>query len=254
MEHPFPHTETDTEQFLGLVDGTGGIRRISMGADLLRERLGHGRSADEDLGGQILAAEGLDDALHVDHRRGQEGGHTDEFRAVFLRRGDKLVGLHVHAEVDDLEPGALHHHGDEVLADVVQVALDGAEDKGALRLGPALGEVRLQDRHPGAHGPGGDQDVRDIKDTVLEVFPHTLHARNETFLQDLVGRAALVHRGLHTRLDLFHLAVIQILFELGKVHHVQLLLWIRRDASDTASVTGISFASLDKVSSERYSI
>ena len=37
-------------------------------------------------------------------------------------------GGDVGAEIVDLEAGALEHHGDEVLADVVQVALDGADD------------------------------------------------------------------------------------------------------------------------------
>ena len=39
---------------------------------------------------------------------------------------------HHHAHVDDLEVVALEHDGDDVLADVVHVALDGGDDDLAL--------------------------------------------------------------------------------------------------------------------------
>ena len=52
----------------------------------------------------------------------------------FARRQDLVAGHH-HAEVDDLEVVALQHDADDVLADVVDVALDGGEHD--LALGPA---------------------------------------------------------------------------------------------------------------------
>jgi hypothetical protein len=42
-------------------------------------------------------------------------------------RGQVLLDRVVDAEVDDFEARAFHHHADEVLADVVDVALDGAD-------------------------------------------------------------------------------------------------------------------------------
>ncbi len=53
---------------------------------------------------------------------------------------DELFGGHVGAQVDNLEPGALQHHGDEVLANVVQVTLDGADDDLAGRFRARLGQ------------------------------------------------------------------------------------------------------------------
>jgi hypothetical protein len=46
---------------------------------------------------------------------------------------------HHHAHVDDLEVVALQHHGDDVLADVVHVALDRGDDDLALALHVAAG-------------------------------------------------------------------------------------------------------------------
>ena len=54
--------------------------------------------------------------------------HAQDVGLVLVERGDELLGVGVDAEVDDLEAGALEHHRDEVLADVVDVALDGADD------------------------------------------------------------------------------------------------------------------------------
>ena len=45
--------------------------------------------------------------------------------------GHELLDALVHADVVDLEAGALGHHADEVLADVVQVAAHGAHQQHA---------------------------------------------------------------------------------------------------------------------------
>ena len=47
--------------------------------------------------------------------------------ACSSHRGHELLGRHVAAQVDHLEAGALEHHRHQVLADVVQVALGGAD-------------------------------------------------------------------------------------------------------------------------------
>ena len=58
---------------------------------------------------------------------------------MLLEGGHELLGVGVDAEIVNLEAGALEHHRHEVLADVVDVALDGADDDLANRLGPGLG-------------------------------------------------------------------------------------------------------------------
>jgi hypothetical protein len=52
---------------------------------------------------------------------------------ALARDGEDLLRRHHHAEVDDLEVVALEHDADDVLADVVHVALDGRNDDEALR-------------------------------------------------------------------------------------------------------------------------
>jgi hypothetical protein len=41
------------------------------------------------------------------------------------RGGEDLLARHHHAQVDDVEIVALEHHADDVLADVMHIALDG---------------------------------------------------------------------------------------------------------------------------------
>jgi hypothetical protein len=48
--------------------------------------------------------------------------------------GQDLVAGHHHAHVDHFKVVALQDHGDDVLADVVHVALDGGDDDLALGL------------------------------------------------------------------------------------------------------------------------
>ena len=80
---------------------------------------------------------------------------------------------------NDLEAGALEHHPDEVLADVVDVALDGADDDLADRLRAGLGEQRAEDRHAGLHRVRGEQDLGHEQDAVAEVDADDLHARRQ---------------------------------------------------------------------------
>jgi hypothetical protein len=62
-------------------------------------------------------------------------------------RLDEPGRWHVHAQVMDLEVGHIEHEADDVLADVVDVALDGADDDlaGGLGRSSLRFELRLDD-------------------------------------------------------------------------------------------------------------
>ena len=47
---------------------------------------------------------------------------------------DVFLGRNIHAEIDDLETGAFQHHPHQVLSDIMQITLDGADDDLANRL------------------------------------------------------------------------------------------------------------------------
>ena len=73
--------------------------------------------------------------------------------------GDEVFRRDVGAEIDDLESAALEHGGDDVLANVVQVAFDGADDDADRHLLAGGGEQRLEQFHGALHGAAGEQEL-----------------------------------------------------------------------------------------------
>ena len=100
-------------------------------------------------------------------------------------------------QVDDVQAAALQHHLDQVFADVVQIALDGTDDRCALGLHARLGQIGLEDGHTGVHGPGRDKHLRHEHLVVFEFLAHHAHAGQQPLLQHVLGGDALVHRLLY---------------------------------------------------------
>ena len=69
---------------------------------------------------------------HLFEGRGDEARQADGLRAVLAGGIENLVAGHHHAQVDHVIAVAAQHHADNVLADVVDVALDGGHDDLAL--------------------------------------------------------------------------------------------------------------------------
>ena len=93
-----------------------------------RVRRRRGRPADQQ---RLLISQALHflgDMHHFIQRGRDESRQPDEIRA-FPRRGleDFLAGHH-DAQIDDFKVITLQHHTDDVLADVVHVALHGGDD------------------------------------------------------------------------------------------------------------------------------
>ena len=122
---------------------------------------------------------------------------------------------HIAAKVDDLEAVVLEDDADDVLADVVDIALDGSEDDAALAgPGPApLGDGSLDLFKGGLCGAGGLQQLGQEEPALLVLFTHDVQRRDEglvhqcqglVFVQQGVGAGggltleALFHR-LHQR-------------------------------------------------------
>src|SRR5450631_3037632 len=74
----------------------------------------------------------------------------------------------VDAEIDDLESGALEHHRYQVLADVVNVALDGADDDLADRFHTGFRQQRPQDLHAALHRVRGQQHFGHKQDAIAK--------------------------------------------------------------------------------------
>jgi hypothetical protein len=87
-----------------------------------------GRAADQQRDVQPQPLHFLGEMHHLVERGRDQAGQADQVGVVLARRVEDLLRRHHHAEVDDLEVVALEHHADDVLADVVHVALDRGHD------------------------------------------------------------------------------------------------------------------------------
>ena len=79
------------------------------------------------------------DMAHLVERGRDQAGQTDDVGLLGLRGLQDLRRRHHHAEIDDLVVVALEHDADDVLADVVHVALHGRHHD--LAVGAALGRA-----------------------------------------------------------------------------------------------------------------
>ena len=133
---------------------------------------------------------------------------------MLLERGEVLVDVAVDAEIDDLESGPLHHHRREVLADVVDVALDGADHDLADRLRAGLGEQRSEDLHAGLHRVGGEQHLGHEQDAVAEVDADDAHALDERVVEHLVGAPVAIEQDRRAFDDLVGESVVEVVVHL----------------------------------------
>ena len=157
---------------------------------------------------------------------------------MLLDRGEELVYVGVDAEVEHLEPGALEHHPDEVLPDVVDVALDRADDDRADRLGTGLGEEGAKNRHAGLHRVGREQYLRHEEDAVAEVDADDAHTLDEGLVEDLLGAPTPAEQDVGALGDLLGKSVVEVVVHLsGEVLVVE-----RAQVDLIGVVTGISVA------------
>src|SRR5208282_5697982 len=110
--------------------------------------------------------------------------HADHVRFALYDGGDKVFRRDVGAEIDDFESAALEHGGDNVLADVVQVAFDSADDDADRHLLAGGSEQRLEQFQGALHGAAGEQELRNEVFFALEEAADLIHGRNHGFLNE----------------------------------------------------------------------
>ena len=111
-------------------DGLGVVRRDLDGG----VGAAGGCSADEQRHFEVLALHLAGDVHHLVERGRDEAAEADDVGADFFCALEDFFGGDHDAEVDDLVVVAREDDADDVLADVVDVALDGREHDLALRL------------------------------------------------------------------------------------------------------------------------
>src|SRR5437899_2353809 len=141
--------------------GLGSVGAVRVGPALLGELGGHRGAATDDL---VLVAhahliEVLDGLADVRHGDGQQRGEPHDIRLVLLGHLEDLLRRVVDPDIVDLELRGLEQHADEVLADVVDVPLDGADDGDPDRFRHMADDQRPEKGHGSVHRAGGEQHL-----------------------------------------------------------------------------------------------
>ena len=127
--------------------------RIVAGRDLDRRvDLGRGRAPDQQRDIEPAALHFGGDGGHFLERGRDQARQADDVGVLALGGVDDVGVGHHDAEIDDVIVITLQHHADDVLADVMHVALDRGGDD--LALGPGLGRVfpRFDEGQQVGHG------------------------------------------------------------------------------------------------------
>ena len=188
------------------VNGRPGVRR---GDPDRRVAPARGRPADEERQRHPATRHLLRREDHLVERRRDEAAQADQVGALVRRGPQHLVAGHHHAEVDHLVVVAAQHDADDVLADVVHVALHrGHHDRPAraprrrFRL-----HVRLEDADRLLHGARALDHLREEHLARPEKVADDLHAVHQRALDDVEGPGVLLPRLLDVGLDELHDAV-----------------------------------------------
>ncbi len=131
-----------------------------------------------------------------------------------LERREEFFDRIVDAEIDDLETRALEHHRDQILADIVDVALDGADHDLADRLDAGFGEQRPQDLHAALHRIRGKQHFGHEQNAVAEIDADDAHAFDQRVVQRTLGGPAALQENPRGFLDLGLEAVVEVVMDL----------------------------------------
>ena len=145
---------------------------------------GRGRCATDDNRNALACfLHGLCNSAHFFERRRNKSGKAQDICFVFNRGLDDDIFRNHHAEVHHVVAVTCHNHGDDVLTDIVHVALDSCDDDFTAARSVrvfACFNVRLQNFHSLFHGTCGLHDLREEHLAFTEEaadFVHAIHER-----------------------------------------------------------------------------
>ena len=169
---------------------------VVLGRDLTRgETRGQRGAADQQRtchtrGLEVLG--GDDHLLRGFHQQSRQPHHVGPVRACRLDQG---FGRDLDAQIDHAVAVVGQNDLDQILADVVHVALDRGQDDGALVHSVHFLHERFQVLDRGLHGLGALQDLGDDEFVVVEQPADLVHAGHEWAVDD-VQRGPLRQRGI----------------------------------------------------------
>lgn len=123
------------------------------------------------------------DFLHGGHGGGQQRGNADDGDVGVFCRLNKFFNRNVDAEINDLVAARFDHHNDKVLADVVQVSVNGTHDHFADLSIVLAAEMGLEHVNALLHRAGSDKHFRNENLVLLELFADNAHGVDHAVIE-----------------------------------------------------------------------
>ncbi|OPZ09737.1 MAG: hypothetical protein BWZ08_00202 [candidate division BRC1 bacterium ADurb.BinA292] len=204
------------EQRLDDADDARGVLDVNgRGAVLQRDLDGGvqpagGGAADQQRQREALALHFARDMDHLVERGGDQAGQADDVDRALAGDAQEFLARNHHAQIDDLVIVAAEDDADDVLADIVHVALDGRHQDAALGGGGGAQPLLLL-LHKGEqvsdrlfHDAGALDDLGQKHLAGAEEVADDIHAVHQRTFDDLQRAVELAARLLDVLVDEFH--------------------------------------------------
>src|SRR5208283_2509338 len=157
-----------------------GVFAVAVGTDLAGILRGNGSTANHHLYAiaDTGAFERFNRRAHGGHGHRQQSGQANEIGSLRRDGLDELFRSDVRAEIRDFKAATFQHRRDQILADVMQVAFDGADHHAASRLGAGGCQQWPENIEGRFHGPAGEKQIRNEILFTLEAAAHLVHRRD----------------------------------------------------------------------------
>ena len=133
---------------------------------------------------------------------------------MFFQRVQVIFNRVVDAEVNHIKTGTFKHHRYKILANVMDIALDRANDHGANTRRPGFRQQRPQNHHAGFHRIGRHQNFRHKQDAITKINANDGHAFDQRLCQNIIGRPFARKKNLHAFHNFILHSVIKIVMHL----------------------------------------
>lgn len=127
------------DEAIGFSDGADAVFGVGVGADFFRVFGRDDGAAGHEPDVRTFFFQKFHGGLHFGKGRRHEGAEADDVRLLRLRVLQQVCRVDVFSEIGDFVAAVFQKGGDDIFAQVVDVALDGADGEAAFRRG---GDVR----------------------------------------------------------------------------------------------------------------
>ncbi len=133
---------------------------------------------------------------------------------MFLNRFKIIFDRVIDTQIKYLKSGTLEHHPNQILTNIMNIALHRTDNDFPNGLGTGLSQQRSKNSHTAFHCVRRHQHLRDEQNTVSKIDTHNTHTLYQSFSQHLIGRPTPLEQDIRTFFDLLLEPIVEIVVHL----------------------------------------